>query len=181
MKNTIEHIKQVSDKKLYSFNNNFYVGTILKIGENFSTIKIKHGNMYEMEDIGEEFLKNKGDVYEIVSLPCINEVNSNYWDGYEVVYAVEYCIGEVGSLMWYTKGLYKSEDKDVIQKDNMLNEILSLKEKYLNKFKKEANYEDFKFNYKKLSKDEYNFILKNDNVRIANVVVTPHRIEDSKI
>ena len=181
MKNKITCVKQLKDKKLYSFDETFDVGTILKIGENFSTIKTKHGNMYEMEDIGEEFLKNKGDIYEIVSLPYINEnVVSNYWDGYEVVYAVEYCIGEVGSLRWYTKGLYKSEDKAVIQKDNMLNEIFSLKEKYLNKFKKEVN-EDFNLNYQKLSKDEYNFILKNSNVRIANVVVTPHRIEDSKI
>ena len=99
---------------------------------------------------------------------------TKYWQGYKKVYIVNYCIGEVGSLVWHSRGVYKSKKNANIKRDEFLKKIENLKSEYFLIFNKEFNYPDLN-----MSPEEKGYVFCNDDIRIANVVVTPYRIEDT--
>ena len=99
---------------------------------------------------------------------------TKYWQGYKKVYIVNYCIGEVGSLVWHSRGVYKSKKNAINKKDEFLKKIKNLKAEYFIIFNKEYNYSDLN-----ISPEEKGYIFCNEDIRTANVVVTSYRIEDT--
>lgn len=102
------------------------------------------------------------------------KIKSDYWKDYEKVFIVKYCIGEVGSLVWHSRGIYKSKKNAVNKKEDFLKKIEKLKGDYFFIFGKDFSYSDLN-----RTPEENTYIYCNEDIGVANVVVEPNRIEDS--
>ena len=99
----------------------------------------------------------------------------DYFEGYETVYCLNYCTGEVGSLVWHTKGIYKNKSEAKKAKKLFKLKIKASKKELLKLYIRKIR------GIEKNENDFTRFVMLNGDFYITNVVVTPYRLEDTKI